>query len=78
MVGPSGRVVAADIQPAMVSRLKRRVEKAGLLNRVDVRVASQRSLGVADLQGSADFTLAFAVVDHPVIRSMQSALLAKG
>jgi len=62
LVGASGRVVAVDIQPKMLAGLKRRVAKAGLLKRVDARLASHSSLGVTDLQGSVDFTLAFAVV----------------
>lgn len=62
LVGPSGRVIATDLQPAMIARLKRRAGKAGLLDRIDARAASPRSLNVSDLNGSLDFTLAFAVV----------------
>jgi SAM-dependent methyltransferase len=62
LVGPSGRVVAVDIQPKMLAGLKRRVGKAELLNRVDARLASVDSLGITDLKGSVDFTFAFAVV----------------
>src|ERR1035438_3826633 len=62
LVGPSGRVVAVDVQPKMIDRLKRRAKKAGLLNRVDARVASAESMGISDLHSSVDFTLAFAVV----------------
>jgi ubiquinone/menaquinone biosynthesis C-methylase UbiE len=29
MVGAAGRVVAVDVQPKMISRLKRRLAKAG-------------------------------------------------
>src|SRR6516162_8337733 len=62
LVGPSGRVIATDLQPAMIARLKRRAGKAGLLERIDARAASPHSLNVSDLNGSVDFTLAFAVV----------------
>ena len=62
LVGISGRVIAIDVQPRMIDRLKRRASKAGLLNRIDVRIASADSLGVQDLRGAIDFTLAFAVV----------------
>ncbi|MGB7555044.1 MAG: methyltransferase domain-containing protein [Candidatus Korobacteraceae bacterium] len=62
LVGPSGRVIAVDVQPKMIDRLQRRAAKAGLLARVDARVASAESMGITDLQGSIDFTLAFAVV----------------
>jgi len=62
MVGASGRVIAVDIQPRMLARLKRRAAKAGLLDRLDARLATSDSMGIADLAGSLDFTLAFAVV----------------
>jgi ubiquinone/menaquinone biosynthesis C-methylase UbiE len=62
MVGAAGRVVAVDIQPKMISVLKRRLAKAGLLERVDARVAAAHSLGLEDLTGNIDFVLAFAVV----------------
>ncbi len=62
LVGASGRVVAVDIQPKMLGRLKRRAAKAGLLERVDVRLTQPSSMGIADLAGKVDFALAFAVV----------------
>ncbi len=62
LVGDSGRVIAVDIQPRMITALKRRLDKAGLQARVDARVASPEALGVADLHGRVDFVLAFAVV----------------
>ncbi len=61
-VGPSGRVIAVDIQPRMLNRLKRRAAKAAVLDRIDARLATADSLGIADLAGHVDFTLAFAVV----------------
>ena len=62
MVGPSGRVIAVDVQQRMLDRLKRRLAKAGLAERVEVRLAHSESLGVGDLAGAVDFVLAFAVV----------------
>lgn len=62
LVGASGRVVAVDLQPKMIAGLTRRAAKAGLLGRVDARMGSTNSLGVTDLTGAVDFTLAFAVV----------------
>ncbi len=62
MVGASGRVVAVDVQPRMLDGLKRRAAKAGLLDRVDARLAQPHSMGLADLAGTVDFALAFAVV----------------
>ncbi|MBZ5542536.1 MAG: class I SAM-dependent methyltransferase [Acidobacteriia bacterium] len=62
LVGPSGRVVAVDIQPRMIEGLKRRAARAGLLERVDARLVASGSMGVKDLAGTADLALAFAVV----------------
>jgi len=62
LVGPTGRVVAVDIQPRMLSSLRRRAARAGLLNRIDIRLASPDTMGLADLAGSVDFTAALAVV----------------
>jgi len=62
LVGSSGRVIAVDVQPKMLTRLKRRAAKAGLLDRLNLRLALPDSLNISDLAGSVDFTLAFAVV----------------
>ncbi len=61
-VGTSGRVVAVDIQPKMLDGLRRRLRKAGLLVRVQTRLAQPAGMGVADLAGDVDFALVFAVV----------------
>ena len=61
-VGKTGRVVAVDIQAKMLERLKRRAQKAGVLERIDARLATPESLGLGDLVGRVNFTLAFAVV----------------
>ena len=62
LVGPTGRVLAVDIQPRMLASLRRRAARAGLADRVDIRVGSRDTLGLADLAGSVDFTAAIAVV----------------
>lgn len=62
LVGPSGRVIPVDIQPKMLARLKRRAANAGVASRIEARVTSNESMGIADLRNSVDFTLAFAVV----------------
>jgi SAM-dependent methyltransferase len=62
LAGASGRVVAVDIQSRMLDGLKRRAAKAGLLDRVDARLALAESMGLDDLAGKVDFTLAFAMV----------------
>ncbi|HKW26593.1 MAG TPA: class I SAM-dependent methyltransferase [Terriglobales bacterium] len=62
LVGTTGRVVAVDVQPKMIRKLKRRVAKAGLESRVDARLATTDSMGISDLKGTVDFILAFAVL----------------
>ncbi len=61
-VGASGRVVAVDIQPKMLDRLKRRAAHAGVLPRLDIRLARPESMELAGAAGTVDFVLAFAVV----------------
>jgi len=61
-VGPTGRVVAVDVQSRMIAGLKRRLSKAGLSERVEARLATANSLSLEDLRGKVDFTLAVAVV----------------
>lgn len=60
--GAHGRVICVDVQRKMLARLRRRAAKAGLLERLDVRLAPAESMGLADLEGKVDFSLAFAVV----------------
>ena len=62
LVGPSGRVVALELQPRMIAGLKRRAAKAGLLERIEARQVPGNTLDVGDLAGKVDFALAFAVV----------------
>jgi SAM-dependent methyltransferase len=62
LVGPSGRVIAIDMQPKMIEGLKRRAAKASVLDRIDARVTSAETMGISDLQGKVDFVLAFAMV----------------
>jgi ubiquinone/menaquinone biosynthesis C-methylase UbiE len=61
-VGASGRVVAVDVQPRMLSALRRRAERAGVADRVETRAVADASLGVGDLAGKVGFVLAFALV----------------
>ena len=62
LVGPTGRVVAVDIQPRMLSRLKARAARVGLLDRIETRVATPTIMGITNLSGTIEFTLAFALV----------------
>ena len=62
LVGANGRVVAVDMQPKMIATLKRRANKAGVIDRLDARVAQKESMRLDDLRGKVDFTLAFYMV----------------
>jgi ubiquinone/menaquinone biosynthesis C-methylase UbiE len=62
LVGSRGLVVAVDVQAKMLEKLKQRAAKAGLAKCIDARLAPADSLGIADLSGLVDFTLAFAVI----------------
>ena len=54
IVGPGGRVVAVDVQEKMLAGLRRRAAGAGLLDRIDARLARADSLGVADWAGRVE------------------------
>ena len=60
--GPSGRVVAVDLQEKMLQGLMRRAQRAGLADRIETRLCTSDSLGLKDLEGSVDFALAFALL----------------
>ncbi|MBZ5588839.1 MAG: methyltransferase domain-containing protein [Acidobacteriia bacterium] len=62
MVGPTGRVVAVDLQPRMLAGLARRASRAGLVGRIESRRAEPASLGIADLAGKVDVAVALHVV----------------
>jgi ubiquinone/menaquinone biosynthesis C-methylase UbiE len=62
MAGPAGRVIAVDIQAKMLDSLRRRAARAGLLPRIETRLAQPDSLGIGDLEGMVDFVLAFSMV----------------
>lgn len=56
MVGPTGAVVAADLQPEMLAGVRRRAEQAGVYERIRLHVAQPEQIGVT---GPFDFALAF-------------------
>lgn len=64
MVGPKGRVVAVDIQAKMLSVLRRRAQRFGLLDRIELRHIRDRDhgLGITDLSSKVDFSVALHVV----------------
>ncbi|MCX6835722.1 MAG: class I SAM-dependent methyltransferase [candidate division Zixibacteria bacterium] len=62
MVGSSGRVIAVDIQPKMISALRRRAKRRGLLDRIETRVGTEQGLGLSDLASKVDLVLAIHMV----------------
>lgn len=58
LVGPEGRVIAADLQPEMLARVRARVEKAGIGARVRLHQCDARAIG---LELEAGEKLGFAV-----------------
>ncbi len=61
-VEASGRVIVVDIQPKMIERLKRRAARAGLIERINARIARSDTMQLSGLGNTVDFALAFAVV----------------
>ena len=59
MVGSSGRVIAADVQPAMLTQVQRRVAQAGVQDRVELHLCGREHIG---LLARVDFVLAFWMV----------------
>jgi 2-polyprenyl-3-methyl-5-hydroxy-6-metoxy-1,4-benzoquinol methylase len=74
-------MVAVDIQSKMLEVLRRRAQRAGLLDRLDTRLIKYNDLGIKDLKGKVDFVLAFAMVhevpDAGSFSSETSAALPK-
>ena len=59
MVGQGGKVIAVDLQQQMLDMLRRRAEKAGVAERIELHKCEQNRLGLAT---EADFALAFAML----------------
>jgi ubiquinone/menaquinone biosynthesis C-methylase UbiE len=62
MAGPTGRVIAVDIEPRMLRVLDRRARRRGLQEQIETRVCGPDALGLDDLRQAVDFVLALAVV----------------
>jgi ubiquinone/menaquinone biosynthesis C-methylase UbiE len=59
IVGPSGSVTAADLQPEMLAGVRRRAEKSGLLSRIRWHQVEASGL---HFEAAFDFALAFWMV----------------
>jgi ubiquinone/menaquinone biosynthesis C-methylase UbiE len=62
IIGTAGKVVAVDLQARMLSGLRRRIERAGLVDRIVLHQCEAASLKLEKHRGTIDFALAFAVV----------------
>jgi ubiquinone/menaquinone biosynthesis C-methylase UbiE len=62
LVGESGHVVCVDLQEKMIKGVEKRAVKAGLIQRIELRVCTPTSLGIDDLTEKVNFALVFAVV----------------
>jgi ubiquinone/menaquinone biosynthesis C-methylase UbiE len=59
LVGPSGRVIAADIQQEMLDVVLRRARKRGVADRIQIHLSTPESIGIDQ---KVDFILAFWIV----------------
>ena len=59
LVGPSGRVIAADIQQKMLDALLRRARRRGIADRIQIHLSTPESIGIDQ---KVDFVLAFWIV----------------
>lgn len=59
LVGPAGRVIAADLQPEMLRVLQQRATRAGLVDRIQTHHCAADRL---DVTTPCDFALAFAML----------------
>jgi ubiquinone/menaquinone biosynthesis C-methylase UbiE len=79
LVGPQGRVIAADLQPAMLARVRTHAEKEGLLERITLHQTEPTRIGWTE---PVDFALAFWMVhevpDRQALLSEVYGLLKPG
>jgi len=59
LVGPDGKVIAADLQAQMLNGLRKRAERAGVMPRIHLQQSTPEKIGA---QGPLDFALAFWMV----------------
>lgn len=62
MVGSQGKVICVDMQEGMITKLQKRAHKAGLMNRIEIRLCTQNSFNLENVKEQIDFALAFAVI----------------
>ena len=62
MTGPTGKVVAVDLQPKMLEGLTRRARRTGLLERIEAVACMDGDLGLAARSGLIDVAIAIHVL----------------
>ena len=62
MTGPTGKVIAVDLQPKMIDGLTRRARRAGLLERVEAVACADGNLGLEGRPGVVDLAVAIHVL----------------
>ena len=62
MVGETGQVIAIDIQPEMIAATAKRSLRAGLFDRIEMRLGESDRLKIEDLGGKVDFAAAIHMV----------------
>ncbi|MGD1049032.1 MAG: class I SAM-dependent methyltransferase [Candidatus Krumholzibacteriaceae bacterium] len=60
--GPTGKVIAVDIQARMLEQVRKRAAKAGLLDRIETLLAGEDGAWARGIAGRVDFALAFYMV----------------
>jgi ubiquinone/menaquinone biosynthesis C-methylase UbiE len=82
MVGPTGKVLCVDVEPKVVARLQRRVDRAGLSSRVAASVCSPTDLGLGARSGQVDLVTVIHMMheleDLPGFLRQVTALLKPG
>jgi len=74
LVGDGGLVIAADLQPKMLSIVKKRAIKAGLSDRIRIHLCDPDRIGVRE---ELDFALAFFMVHEvPDVRAFLEEIFA--
>lgn len=74
-VGGAGRLICVELQQAMIAGLEKRLRRAGLGERVEVRACTADDLGLADLVHSVDVALILNVLhESPEPRRMLGQL----
>ena len=62
LAGPSGKVIAVDLQPRMIEGLRKRARRAGLLDRIEAWVCAADDLGLGHWEGRVDLAVAIHTV----------------